>query len=467
MSCIACVIVNKSHIFPFTLETDGILLGLTVAELPLVDSLPTLEILSNLQNLPNLSDYDIDENIEPNINCDYLNVQEMQVLEVSPNAFKLQHLNVRSLTLHFDELFSLLGGTGINFQVIGLSEIKVSVNSPISTNINIPGYNFHHTPSLSAAGGVGIYVNSLLKANKRLDLSTNTCDFETVWIEIENAKLKNILCCCAYRHPSSEVANFNNHIQELLSILANENKTTFIMGDFNLNLLNSENHALTSDFINTMFANHFQPLILHPTRVTDSSATLIDNIFSNDVSCTVTSGNILIQSSDHFPHFSIHSNSAPDLGHCSYLAYDYKNFNQSKCLDDYLSLDFTFLDGYGHAVNHNFDKVLSLLNQLIDKHCPKKKLNKKSLKLKNTPWINNQIQKMMRIRDRLLQQSKLTDSCELYTYYKQFCNRVVNELKNSKKNYFQTYFAENKSNMKQFLYISHSTWRGLFCNPLT
>ena len=148
LSCIACVIFNKSHIFPFTLETDEILLGLNVAELPLVDSLPTLEILSKLQNLPNLSDYDIDENIEPNINCDYLNVQEMQVLEVSPNDFKLLHLNVGSLTLHFDELFSLLGGTGINFQVIGLSEIKVSVNSPISTNINIPGYNFHHTPSL-------------------------------------------------------------------------------------------------------------------------------------------------------------------------------------------------------------------------------------------------------------------------------------------------------------------------------
>ena len=114
-----------------------------------------------------------------------------------------------------------------------------------------------HRTSLSAAGGVGIYVNSLLKANKRLDLSTNTCDFETVWIEIENAKSKNILCCCAYRHPSSEVATFNNHIQEILSIIANENKTTFIMGDFNLNLLNSENHALTSDFITTMFANHF------------------------------------------------------------------------------------------------------------------------------------------------------------------------------------------------------------------
>ena len=82
---------------------------------------------------------------------------------------------------------------------------------------------------------------------------------------------------------------------------------------------------------------------------------------------------------DHFPHFSIHSNSAPDLGHWSYLAYDYKNFNQSKFLDDYLSLDFTFLDADGHAVNHNFDKFLSLLNQLIDKHCPKKKLNKKIL----------------------------------------------------------------------------------------
>ena len=132
----------------------------------------------------------------------------MQSLETSTKDLSVLHMNIRSLALHFDELFNLLGCTDIDFQVIGLSEIKDSVDSPISANIDIPGYKFHHTSSQSAAGGVGIYVKSLLKANKRLDLSINTCDFETVWIEIENAKSKNILCCCAYRHPSSDIGTY-------------------------------------------------------------------------------------------------------------------------------------------------------------------------------------------------------------------------------------------------------------------
>ena len=454
-NCLACTVFINSEMFPFTLVTDEILLGTNVTDLPsIVDSLPTLEILSKLQNLPNLSDYDIDENIEPDINCNYYNVPELQSLETSSKDLSVLHMNIRSLSLHFDELFTLLGNIGINFHLIGLSEIKDSVDSPISTNIDIPGYNFHHTSSLSAAGGVGIYVKSNLEANKRLDLSISTCDFETVWIEIVNAKSKNILCCCAYRHPSSDIIKFIDHIQEILSKTANENKIAHIMGDFNINLLNSENHTLTSDFINTMFSNHFQPLILQPTRVTDSTATLIDNIFSNDLSCRVTSGNVLIQISDHFPQFSIFNNSAPDYNNSSYFVYDYKNFDESKFLDEYLNMDFAFLNTDDQTVDHKFDKFLSNLNQLVEKHCPKKKLNKSSLKLRSKPWINNQIQQMMRIRDRLFQQFKQTESPEAYLYYKQFRNRVVNEIKNSKKSYFQNYFVENRSNMKLL-------WKGI------
>ena len=51
------------------------------------------------------------------------------------------------------------------------------------------------------------------------------------------------------------------------------------MGDFNVNLLNYESHNETNDFINTMVSHYLLPHILHPTRVTDHSATVIDNIF--------------------------------------------------------------------------------------------------------------------------------------------------------------------------------------------
>ena len=90
-----------------------------------------------------------------------------------------------------------------------------------------------------------------------------------------------------------------------MSKISKENKLVFVMGDFNVNLLNYESHNKTNDFINTMVSHYLLPHILHPTRVTDHSATVIDNIFSNNTSHKSVSGNIITQISDHFPQFII------------------------------------------------------------------------------------------------------------------------------------------------------------------
>ena len=197
--CITCIILNNSKMFPFTLENDDVLQGINSIDLPsLADSLPSLDVSSKLTNLPNLSNYDIDENLNLNINSRYCTIEELTNLQVSQEDLSLFHMNIRSLSLHHDEFHSLLTNLNTDFKAIGLSEIKVSVDTLIRDNIELPGYKFRHTPSNSAAGGVGIYVKSDLKANKRDDLSFVNENFETIWVEIDNSKAKNILCCCAY-----------------------------------------------------------------------------------------------------------------------------------------------------------------------------------------------------------------------------------------------------------------------------
>ena len=76
------------------------------------------------------------------------------------------------------------------------------------------------------------------------------------------------------------------------------------------------------------------------------------------------------------------------------------------------------------------------------------------LKLRKKPWINFQIQKMLKIRDKLFKQFKVSNSSTTFKVYKQFRNRVVNEIRQSKKYYYQQYFHENKSNMKLL-------WKGI------
>ena len=65
------------------------------------------------------------------------------------------------------------------------------------------------------------------------------------------------------------------------------------MGDFNFDLLNWVTHSKTEEFFNLLGSYYFLPHILQPTRITDHSATLIDNIFFNSTDHHTISGSIL------------------------------------------------------------------------------------------------------------------------------------------------------------------------------
>ena len=63
-------------------------------------------------------------------------------------------------------------------------------------------------------------------------------------------------------------------------------------------------HNDTNHFYEIISSSGFRPLILQPTRVKSSSATLIDNIFINELECFSKGGNITCSISDHFLQFA-------------------------------------------------------------------------------------------------------------------------------------------------------------------
>ena len=158
--------------------------------------------------------------------------------------------------------------------------------------------------------------------------------------------------------------------------------------------------------------------------------------------------------SDHLPQFAIRKGNAPDYKNMSYFAHDYRQFNERNFMSDYAEFDVSYLNDENTDLDAKFDTFLLNLHILIEKHCPEKKLNKKMMKLRDKPWINFQILKMMKIRDKLFKQFKVSNSSTAFKVYKQFRNRVVNEIRKSKKNYYQQYFHENKNNMKLL-------WKGI------
>ena len=77
----------------------------------------------------------------------------------------------------------------------------------------------------------------------------------------------------------------------------------YICGDFNFDLLKIDSDHVTHHFFNLLCSFGLLPRVLQPTRVTDNTATVIDNIYSNIIQANIVSGNILLTLSEHFSQF--------------------------------------------------------------------------------------------------------------------------------------------------------------------
>ena len=76
-------------------------------------------------------------------------------------------------------------------------------------------------------------------------------------------------------------------------------------GAFNIDLLKHETHSNTKIFLDVMYSLGLYPLIDKPTRITDSSTTLIDNIFTNELRYNLTCGILFNDITDHLPIFAL------------------------------------------------------------------------------------------------------------------------------------------------------------------
>ena len=241
-----------------------------------------------------------DENLVNAINSKYYEISELRNVYNSKSSFRLFHSNLRSLSKHIDELQILLRSTEIPFDIIGVSETKEQVYRGFLTDVNLNGYDFYSQPSKASAGGVAIYIKSSLNYVIRDDLNKTEDEFECILVEIKNFQSKKN---CVAVHVDIETLKHRSSL-----IISNQHypwpkkkkKLLFIMGDFNFNLLNYESHTETNDFLNTMISHYLLPYVLQRTQVTDHSATVIDNIFSNNTEHNTLSGSILSRISDHF-----------------------------------------------------------------------------------------------------------------------------------------------------------------------
>ena len=161
-------------------------------------------------------------------------------------------------------------------------------------------------------GGVAKFIKDNVEYTVFSDLSTCNEHIESVFIEINNEVLtinRNIV------NNNTNIKDFNAQIASVLEELRIDKKLVYLMGDYNIDLLNSESRDMTNEFVDLMYCNEFLPLISRPTIITSTSATLIFTNDHDDLNCSLN-GILVADISDHFSIFYVNcSFTVEETGH--------------------------------------------------------------------------------------------------------------------------------------------------------
>ena len=176
-----------------------------------------------------------------------------QTIGNEKNQLSLLSLNCCSINANCDSLNHLIYNVTsehCRLDFIGLPEVFKIYDD---FDYSIQGY--HHIEynirddADDGHGGVGLYVNSDMSYCRRDDLSRADIDV------------------------------FTTELADITARINNENKESYIIGDFSIDLLKFQRYDKTKYFSESMLTTGYLPVITKPTTITEHSATLLDHIY--------------------------------------------------------------------------------------------------------------------------------------------------------------------------------------------
>ena len=136
-------------------------------------------------------------------------------------------------------------------------------------------------------------------------------------------------------------------------------------------------------------------LIDQPTRITSSSRTLIDHIFTNKPDIITNHGVLHVGISDHSLIYATHKHNTLKADPKIIESRQFKNFDCDAFIEDIKETPFHFASLMDDP-NEMWDVWKSLFLEVINKHAP---MRKRKVKSKSSPWITSELRRKMRKRD--------------------------------------------------------------------
>ena len=411
----------------------------------------------NLNDQSYLADVDPDLNLTHNLyknECQYYDEDTLNDVVSNAENFlgglSLMHLNIRSLPKHFDTLQNYLNCFDIHFTAIGLSE---TWHSDATVDIyNLCGYKcYSNYRKDRRGGGVSLYIQKDVECHRRKDLEVCSDVNECVFVELSGkfiGQTHNVVIGTFYRPPNTDITTYTDNLNQILSKIKNERKMCLLLGDFNIDLLKYQQHDHTKDFLDNIFTNTFFPLITKPTRITEYSATLIDNIFCNSVTqLNAINGILETDISDHLPIFTI---IASNIRKKQTTNSSYKRFitdNGKQNLADILNgYDWTDIVNEPD-VQTSYTRFLSVLQKSYNDSFPLQEVKQKQIPKK--PWLTKSLIQSIKRKNKLYKLYRTRPTVYNTTHYKQYRATLQKSLRLAEKLHYKSKIESCKTDIKR------------------
>ena len=111
------------------------------------------------------------EQSENPLSCDYCDISDFKKLKINEQQdLSILYLNISAISAHIDDLRTFINLANHKFDIICISEKRISAKHPQTTNIDLRDFNMEQIPTESSAGGTLIYISQNLSYKPRKDL---------------------------------------------------------------------------------------------------------------------------------------------------------------------------------------------------------------------------------------------------------------------------------------------------------
>ena len=342
---------------------------------------------------------------------------------------------------NFSSLESFLHVIGNPFCTIGLTETWLRNSDP---KYNLDGFKFMGNNRVERrGGGVGIYVRDDFVYKQRVDLDINVNCMESILLKFK-IQLKILLLVLFKDLQVNLKMNFLKSLNSVLNIVNKENKYVYLIGDYNINILTVDSCSKTNEFLDVFMTKSMYPVIHYPTRITDHSISLIDNIFTNNID-DVLSGVILADISDHFPVFCISNSQITLKKSQTTMKRNINEISIRKCINLLNDVNWR-VDNEDPNVSYN--NFLYQFMQLYNKCFPLRSIKFKK-KRRDKSWFTNTLRKMCNKKYKLYKKSSQNPTDYRKSVYKMYRNKLNHEIKHVKYEYFKNKFQNVQYDMEE------------------